>query len=71
MLITIKRKINFIIHDIIDVDIFSKYLNIFFLFLLDSTLNKSLCEMLYIDFDFALSQRLLFMFYFYFLRRIL
>ena len=43
----------------------------FFLFLLDSTLNKSLCEMLYIDFDFALSQRLLLMFYFYFLRRIL
>ena len=43
----------------------------FFLFLLDSTLNKSLCEILYIDFDFALSQRLLLMFYFYFLRLIL
>ena len=43
----------------------------FFLFLLVSTLNKNLCEMLYIDFDFALSQRLLLMFYLYFLRRIL
>ena len=50
----------------------SEYFFIFiFLFLLDSTLNKNLCEMLYIDFDFALSQRLLLMFYLYFLRLIL